>query len=294
LSPAAPLNLVNKLKKDALMSIKAGCFDGICSGWEQPTVCQTYCDTSEARELFDGWWEAVTEWLFEETCGQFPGCCPAETEPCPPCQCKCLNYCGCGPWGTIPLSEAFCYPVCLNDDGEPLLEIVFPQEDGTSKIIKPGDDTFQLRPDMCSLDFCEPISTDHCSGSWPAQDHCGKPWTIRATVGAAPPKMLLLGAAQFVNEIVKDCQNKENCLPKGVRSITRRGVTMDVGDQFSETINFETKNTGVHQLDLALRKWGNCDEGMVRILDPLRRLHEKERRVWTFRGRLNPAELSNG
>jgi len=282
----------NPVKRtDKKLSIKAGCFDSVCSEWVKPEICKTYCDTPEAEELFDCWWEAVTEWLFEETCGQFPGCCPAETEPCPPCECKCLNYCGCGPWGSISLEEAFCFPICLTDNKQPIIEFVFPQDDGTNQIITPADETFTVRPDLCTIDFCEPIVTDHCNGSWPAQDHCDKPWTIRAHIGAEPPKLLLLGAAKFVNEIVKDCQNKESCLPQGVKSVTRRGVTMDVGSEFSETVNFDNKSTGIHQLDLALRRWGACEGGAM-IFDPMRRTLERERREWTFRGRLNPDPVS--
>ena len=110
-------------------------------------------------------------------------------------------------------------------------------------------------------------------------------------VGCEPPAMLLLALADFVGNIVKECQGQDSCLPQGVRSITRRGITMEVGDQFSETIRFDDKSTGVPRLDIALRRWGSCppvDQGY----DPLRELFEKERRVWTFRGRLNPTDLS--
>lgn len=273
------------------MTIKAGCYESVCSPWEPPKACPDFCEGPEAENLFECWWEAVTQWLFEATCRQFPGCCPAETEPCPPCECRCLNYCGCGPWGTIPLDEAFCYDVCLNSDGQPMIELAFPQEDGSIETIQPGDGVFELRPDLVSLDFCEPIVTDQCSGSWPAQDHCGRPWTIRAMTGAEPPKMLLLGAERFVNEIVKECQGKDSCLPQGVKSITRRGITMEVGDQFSETVRFDSETTGIPRLDLALKMWGDC-EGGATILDPLRATHERQRKVWTFRGRLTPTQPS--
>lgn len=268
----------------------AGCFDKPCKPWEQPEDCCDLCEDEDNQALYDMWWEAVTEWLYVETCGRYPGCCPVEVEPCPPCECKCLNYCGCGPLATLDLGEAFCDPVCV-EDKKPCLELVFPQADGSEVLIGPDDGVWTLRPDLHTLDFCQPLPSDSCSGFWPGQDHCGKPWTIRATIGCEPPKMLALGAAKFVCEIVKDCLGKDSCLPDGVRSITRRGLTMDVGPQFEETINFDNKGTGVPALDFALRTYGDCGD-QFHVFDPLAKLHKEHQRVWSFRGVLCPELVS--
>lgn len=275
------------------MSIKAGCFETICEPWPKPDACKTYCDTPEAEQLFDTWWDAVTEWAYEETCYQFPGICPAETEPCPPCGCTCVYTCWCGPWGIIPLQEAFCWPIAIDGNNRPLLELAFPQEDGTFTTFTPIDENpvFKLRPDCTTLEFCQPIQgSKGCAASWP-ETNCESPWTIRAMVGAQPPSMLLLALAEFVGNIVKECQGQDSCLPQGVKSITRRGITMDVGDQFSETINFDDKSTGVPKLDIALRRWGSCPPSHISH-DPLRKLFESRRQIWAFNGVLDPAGLS--
>jgi len=111
-------------------------------------------------------------------------------------------------------------------------------------------------------------------------------------VGKQPPKMLLDGAARFVCEMVKECQGKQSCLPSGVRSITRRGLQMDVAGEIAETINFDNKGTGVRILDIALRDFG-CDNIPIRAhFDPLARTDEEHQRCWTYRGRLKPTPPS--
>lgn len=207
------------------------------------------------------------------------------------------GYCDCGPWGSIDLNGAFCYPVCVTDEGVPCIEFAFPQEDGSTELITPdtldpetGKPVFTMRPDG-TLDFCAPFKTGKCSGSWPAQDHCD-PWTIRATIGCPPPKMLLMGAAKFACEMVKECLGEDNCLPDGVRSITRRGLTMDVGSGLEETINFETGGTGIPVLDLALVRWGCKEQTIATHFDPLQKYDEIARRCWTYRGRINPVPVS--
>lgn len=269
-------------------TIITDCFDkGPCEPWPKPdTDCCDACDTEEAQELFDFWWEAVTEWLYWATCRSFPGCCPAETEPCPPCGCVC-SYCDCGPWDTIDIGEAFCHPIKLDDDGKPCLEFVFPQDDGTDLVLGPDSGVWKLRPDLVTVDWCEPFSTSGCGSSWPANDHCD-PWTVRAITGCEPPKMLLLGAERFVCEIVKDCQGKDSCLPDGVRSITRRGLTMDVGSDIAETVSFDNQGTGIPQLDFALRQWGAETSSVHAHFDPLAKLDEITRRCWSYRGIVDP------
>lgn len=280
-----------------MTTIQAGCFDKPCKPWTPPPNCCDACEGEEADALFDAAWEWVTEWLFCETCYAFPGCCPVETEPCPPCECMC-DYCDCGPWGVIDLDRAFCHEIKVTEDGVPCLEFVFPQEDGTEKIINAttvdpdtGRKHFKLRPDLLTVDWCVPFKTSGCGSSWPANDHCD-PWTIRATLDAEPPKMLLLGAAKFACEIVKDCQGKANCLPDNVRSITRRGLTMDVGEELSETISFDNAGTGIPILDIALRRWGCDAQSLAAHFDPLAKLDEQYRRTWSFRGVLAPTPVS--
>lgn len=261
----------------------AGCFPEICEPWPRPELCcNDVCVTDEDELLLEYWWDAVTQWLYDATCQQFPGCCPVEVEPCPPCGCN--SACGCGPWATIDLSEAFCHPVCVTD-GVPCLEFAFP--DGET--IGPEDGVWQLLPDRYTVDWCEPPG--YCGG-WPSND-CKDPWTIRAVVGCPPPKLLLEGASRFVCELIKECKGQDNCLPDGVKSITRRGITVDVSPGFEETINFETKGTGIPILDIALRDYG-CPKTVVKHIDPLAKYDQQAGLTWSYRPRLNPTPPSCG
>ena len=96
--------------------------------------------------------------------------------------------------------------------------------------------------------------------------------------------MLLRGLAQFACELVKDCRGQESCLPDGVRSISRRGQTIEMGD-LSETIRFDNEGTGIMLLDKALKQWG-CDDGdMYAYFNPM--LMDNPR-VWEWWG-IEPA-----
>ena len=264
-----------------------------CTPWPMPDPsCCDACDTTDAEALFAQWWEAVTGWLYHATCQRFTGGCDVETEPCPPCECLPHVYCDCGPWASIDISSAFDQPIQVVA-GVPQMEFVFPQgENQDDLIIGPNDGRWQLRPDLTTVDWCEPFTTNGCSSRFPTNDHCDTPWTIRARTGYAPPSMLLLGASKFVCEVVKDCQGKESCLPDGVRSITRRGLTMDVGPQIEETISFDTRGTGVPELDIALREWACGEQSLAAHFDPLARRDEQYRRTWSFRGKLLATPLS--
>jgi hypothetical protein len=281
------------------VGIKVGCPDQICEPWVYPEDCCNACVDPEDWELFDQWWKAITEWLFYETGNRFPGKCDVESEPCPPCGCRCVDYCGCGPWDTIDLGEAFCQPVCA-PNGDPCLEFVFPNEDGTETIYDSDSGLWKLRPDLRTVEWCQPF-TMSCGSMWPEQDHCDKPWTVRATVGCPPPDLLLLGAARFICEIIKDCKGEDSCLPDGVRSITRRGITADIGPGFEETINFDTSGTGIPLLDTALRTWNRRqNQPTTFFVDPIKRL-EKNRNHrgkgcednWTWWGVLKPMPVGS-
>ena len=172
------------------------------------------------------------------------------------------------------------------------MEFVFPQgiDDGL-KIVGPDSGYWELLPDLLTVDWCKPF-TNQCGGMWPEQDHCNSAWSVRAMIGKAPPKLLLQGGTKFVCEIVKDLKGLDNCLPDGVRSVTRRNITVDIGPQFEETINFDTQGTGIPSLDFALRRWG-CDQVPVRAsYDPMDGLRQERREVWTWRGKLNPTPPS--
>lgn len=252
-----------------------------CQPWPvPPDCCKSVCDVQEGQDLFDLWWPAVCEWVRVETCSQF-GCCDVEVIPCPPCACP--DLCGCGPWQTIDLAEAFgACPIKLGDDGLPLVEFRFPQPDGSTQVVDWSTGLFTIRPDMRTLDWCRPF---HTCGGWPANSDCERPWTIAATIGREVPAMLLNAAGRFVCEIVKDCLGQESCLPDGVTSITRRGLSMDVdrAGGFDETvIQFDRDNTGVPLLDMAFRTWGDCQQPFA-FVDLLAGREKYRTDRWSFR-----------
>lgn len=255
--------------------MRTGCVKKPCNGWEVPEGCELPChpDDELLAELFD----EAAEWVFHETCGQFPGACDAEVRPCPPCGCVCS--CRCGNYRQIDLANVFCYPILRYPIGHPLegqaqLDVVVNGE------VVPADQ-WRLEADGVTLAACGLIA--QC-GSFPAQDMCkqnGDPgtWSIRARIGCPPPKMLLRGTALLAIELWKSCNGQANCLPAGVRSIQRRGLSMDVGGDLSETVRFDDGSTGISVLDLALRRYGCQDQTVAAFFDPLSHL-----RAWTFTG----------
>jgi hypothetical protein len=82
-------------------------------------------------------------------------------------------------------------------------------------------------------------------------------WEIIATIGAAPPKLLRRAAADLACEFVKACLGQDTCLPDGVRSIVRRGVSMDI-----EQITFNETGSGIPTVDMVIGRY-SCAESDV-------------------------------
>lgn len=239
-----------------------------------PSCCKGVCQPDD--ELLQELWEAASEYAFAATCWRFPGCCVAETRPCPPC--GCTISCRCKDYDRIDLSDAFCYPILRGDDGQPRLEVIVDGQPVPAS-------QWRLESDGITLAAPGKLGGGGC-GSYPPQDYGlpnGAPgtWSIRATIGCEPPKLLLMGAAQFACELWKECHGKDSCLPDGVRSIVRRGLTMDVGGLNEEQIDFETGGTGVAILDLAISKYRCADNDAYAFFDPC---HEDYPRSWAFVG----------
>lgn len=258
--------------------MRTGCVQKPCE-WEMPpSCCKGVCAPDD--EILDELWEEVSEFIFHETCGRFPGRCPAETRPCAPC--GCVMSCRCKDYRRIDLSEAFCYPIIRDDDGAPELDIVV---DG---VIVPAG-SYRLEGDGIILATPTNLSPNPlgCTGYWPGQDlglanGSQGTWSIRATIGQPPPRILLRGAGMLACELWKECHGQESCLPDGVKQIVRRGLTMEVGSGLEETINFETGGTGIEILDLALRRYGDCESEPVHAhIDPC---EDDDPRSWHFVG----------
>lgn len=254
--------------------MQTGCVKKPC-GWEMPaSCCKGLCEPDD--ELLAELWDAAAEYAFHATCHRFPGCCPAETRPCPPCGCR--TRCRCRDYSKIDLTDAFCYPICRDDDGNPRLDVVVNGE------IIPADQ-WRLESDGVTLATPGRLGGGGC-GSFPPQDYeapngAAGTWSIRATIGCPPPRLLLMGAAQFACELWKECHGQESCLPDGVRSIVRRGISMELGGLQSEQVDFETGGTGVAILDMAIAKYRCADNDAYAFFDPC---HEDMPGDWTFVG----------
>lgn len=267
----------------------AGCFTEICEPWTfDPPVCNDICTSEDDQALLVQYQTIIADWLFDETGQQFPGHCAAETEPCPPCGCR--QYCQCGSWDLQDLDGAFCHPIVTDPaSGAPYLDFSF---DNGSNIIGHGSGTWTLLPDLKTVRWCQSPDGSGCGG-FPRQDVCGSPWTMRAIVGARPPDILIQGASRLACEFLKEHKGLDNCLPDGVRSITRRNITADVGPGFSETISFDNQGTGIPILDLALRRYGRQAQPVRFSINPMDRILRSQRRKWSYYGKLQPTAPSN-
>lgn len=231
--------------------------DTPCSGWEQPEgFCKTVCPDDDLVAC--AMWKAAVAFVYRATGHRFPGLCHVETQPCPPCACThSCDRCG-GPRQRIPIDDiGWCYPVTVINQ-IPRFEVVV---DG-------------VRQEGWRLTGDRQYFQRYDNGPWPSQDLDEQPgavgtWTIRATIGAVPPPDLVHATARFACELVKEHKGQESCLPDGVRSITRRGLSMDVGGGLAETINFDTGGTGVPELDIVIREYQLRGFDVAAHFDPL-------------------------
>lgn len=240
--------------------MRSGCTDH--PKWTRPAdCCDDICTTADLTALLDEAWVMASQFGYDLTGHQFPGSCPAEVFPCPPCGCEYLCQCG-GPFYDIDLGEAFCYEILPDTNGDALVQVAV-----GDTIVDPS--TYELLGDGITLRFCTlPGQAGPCS-EWPEQKWCGTRWSVRATVGAEPPGLLLRGLAKFACELVKECSGQESCLPDRVRSITRRGLTMDVGSELAETIDFDNDGTGIPMLDVAINTYGMAKQSTFAAFDPI-------------------------
>lgn len=181
---------------------------------------------------------AASNFLFARTCYRYPGLCAIEVWPCHECTCGC-HPCACGTWSALTLPTD--YPVdsitSVTIDGVPMA---------------PGDYRLDLSRYLVRMD----------GERWPSCNSFGLPNTssseirVQAVVGRTPPVALRMAAAEFACQMKKACNNDATCaLPPNVRSITRRGVEMEIDDI---TTLFEEGLTGIPSVDAAIKTYGNC------------------------------------
>lgn len=224
-----------------------------------PDLCRACTDP----DLLTAMWEAATVWVYQATCYQFPGVTVHRIAPCYQCAPGACQCSGCGNIRRLDLSNALCFPIVRTDSvtagpnaGPPLLLKVW---EGPTEWVYGTD--FWL-PGAATIMTCKP--------SWPAQDHCLTPrsvgtWEIEVATGRNPPRLVVQAAADLACELAKAATGLDSCLPDGVKSISRRGVTMDL----AETITFDSDDTGIPTLNLVLKRWGCKAAHAAWAVDPL-------------------------
>lgn len=92
------------------------------------------------------------------------------------------------------------------------------------------------------------ISTGGC---WPAQAQWGPRTHVVWSAGVEPPAVCLSAAAEVADELVRACGGDPSCrLPSNVVSITRQGVTVQMGDPAAL---LDKGLTGMPRVDMAIR-----------------------------------------
>jgi hypothetical protein len=191
---------------------------------------------------------AASNLLYARTCYRYPGVCTREVWPCLQCSCASCGPCGCGIYRAIELTS---------DD--PILSIVSVEING---VVVPNT-SYRLD------EHARVVRTD--GERWPSCNNLGltadpvghDEIRIEYTTGRPIPIELQMACAELVCELKKACNGDPSCkLPAHVRSVTRRGVEMEVYDAVAL---LSQGLTGNPIIDHALTVYGRC--GQARMSD---------------------------
>lgn len=203
-----------------------------CDGVSSPVVYQWTDEQIVA---------AATNMLFRRTCFRYPGLCDRTI-----IACICQQI------------------VCLCGRYEPTIELTsdYPIHEVTKITIKiEGEPDDVLDPDQYRLD--ENSRIVRIDGDvWPTDRR--SVW-IEYVSGREAPIELQLATAELACELKKACSGSSDCqLPSHVRSVTRRGVEMEVKDVMALMMSGLTGNPII---DHVLTTLGNCRH--ARMFDAL-------------------------
>lgn len=231
----------------------------ICSPWITPE--ELCCEGTQDSEDCNGnavvpvfaWTddqiiESASNILYNRTCLKFPGLCEITVWPCPDCNCGC-HPCGCGTFSHMELPTDY-----------PIQSITAVRIDGVA--LDPSDyrldnNTFLVRMDGQRWPSCNSFGLPNTSSSEIQVD---------AIVGREPPIELRMAAADLACELKKACSGSEDCsIPPHVRSIARRGVSIQIDDI---TSLFKDGLFGIPSVDMALAIHGKCSQ-QGKLFDPL-------------------------
>lgn len=231
----------------------------VCSPWITPDLL--CCEGTQDTEDCNGNSETpVYKWTDEQiimsasnilhnrTCLKFPGLCTVTVWPCPSCSCAC-HPCACGTFDYLELPSDY-----------PVQSITEVRIDG----VVFDSDNYRLDEDR----YLVRLDGDR----WPSCNSFGLPNTtapeiqVDAVVGREPPIELKMAAADLACELKKACGGEEDCaIPPHVRSIARRGVSIQIDDI---TSLFKDGLFGIPSVDMAISIHGKCHQ-QGRLFDPL-------------------------
>ena len=195
--------------------------------------------------------QAASNLLFARTCFRYPGACEREVWPClEGCGCQ-DNPCGCGAYYAIDLTSDY-----------PILDVTSVEINGVAldgSLWRLDENARIVRTDGERWPFCNNLGLT-------ASVYTDDEVRVSYTTGRIPPVELQMACAELVCELKKACNGDASCkLPDHVRSVSRRGVEIEVYDAVQLLAQGLTGNPII---DHALTVYGRCKQS--KMFDPTR------------------------
>ena len=195
--------------------------------------------------------QAASNLLFARTCFRYPGVCEREVWPClEACGCR-DNPCGCGAYYAIDLTSDY-----------PILDVTSVEINGVAldgSLWRLDENARIVRTDGERWPFCNNLGLT-------ASVYTDDEVRVTYTTGRIPPVELQMACAELVCELKKACNGDASCkLPDHVRSVSRRGVEIEVYDAVQLLAQGLTGNPII---DHALTVYGRCKQS--KMFDPTR------------------------
>jgi len=219
----------------------------VCSPWTTPDklCCEgggtsTSCDGTSTPLVYE-WTDAdfilaASNILFERTCYLYPGTCPQIVWPCICCGCQ-RHPCACGTYSAIELPTDY-----------DVLGITQITEDGV--VLAPAAYRLERRNVVVRLD-----GLTWNVNSFNLPNSSAVETIVEFDAGRLPPIELEMAAAELACELKKACNGNDCDLPPHVKSLARRGVSIDLAD-LSDLL--KTGTTGLPMVDHAISIHGKC------------------------------------
>lgn len=211
--------------------------DLCCEGEELVVDCDGEPSPSSYRWTDEQIIQAATNLLFRRTCFRFPGLCSRTVIPCV-CQ---QTSCGCGRF-----------------EPEILLTSDYPIHEVTSVTIEEPDGSVTVLEDGVDYRLDENARIVRLGGNtWPTRRRA---ITISYTTGRAAPMEVVMAAAELACQLKAACEGSNCKLPTHVRSVTRRGVEIEVNDVVAL---MSSGYTGLPMVDHVIAVHGRCRKSVM-------------------------------